>query len=265
MTESDKQKVFEESDFLKLVWEQEDNCEAETDKIISNFGKKAPECLNKIGTVLSFLDRMASCWWVCLGKKENHQIEVLCGKVSSNGRGALRLLRFGFYDESLTLCRTIGEIANLLNLFTLDKNALKIWRDSSQNIHPHFSPVNVRNRIEKLQKSVYIDQLRYRHLSRVTHADPKTRPQSYNIPNISFLGAQLQLGGVATCLDELALALSIAIFFGARLLDSKHSSMDKEITNAIISSSIKLLELIEKATILENDEYYRQFRKSNNQ
>ena len=83
--------------FLNLVWDQEDSCETETDSRIPNMGVKAPKCLEHIGTVLSLLDRMASCWWVCRGG--DHLIEYLCGRVASNARAALRLLRFGFYDE----------------------------------------------------------------------------------------------------------------------------------------------------------------------
>ncbi len=49
------------SDFLQLVWRQEADCEVETDKALNELGKKAPACLQQIGTVLSLADRMASC------------------------------------------------------------------------------------------------------------------------------------------------------------------------------------------------------------
>ena len=174
--EQDNVCVPEGLDFLESVWKQEDDCEVATDKLIPKLGTKAPACLEGIGTVLSLLDRMASCWWVCQGG--DHQLERLCGRVASNARGGLRLLRFGFYDESLVLSRTMGEAANLLNLFALDKAVLKNWKEVSQSGHPNeFSPVRVRCRIEDLQESVLIDSQRYKELSvRAVHAQPETSP-----------------------------------------------------------------------------------------
>ena len=246
--------VFEGLDFLKLVWQQEDNCEIETDKQIPKLGKKAPACLEEIGTVLSLLDRMASCWWVCQGG--NHKIERLCGKVASNARGALRLLRFGFYDESLVLCRAMGETCNLLNLFVLDKGALKDWRQSSKSDYSKFLPVKVRKRIEELQKSVLIDSQRYQRLSNTVHAHPETSPQSYNILRIPTLGAVPQNEGLLICLNELARPLAIAAIFGALVLDFKH-----DIEKQIISSAKSLVEQIGGATITDIDGYYRQLSK----
>ena len=245
--------VPEGLDFLELAWKQEDTCEVETDKRIPKLGKKAPACLKEIGTVLSLLDRMASCWWVC--QESDHQIERLCGKAASNARGALRLLRFGFYDESLTLCRVVGEISNLLNLFVLDKDALEDWKTRHQE--NKLTAVAVRRRIEELQESVPINQQRYRELSkRSVHVNPKTSPQSYNVLGIPTMGAQLQDEGLLICLNELALPLCFATAFGAVLLDLK-----RNIKKQILSSSRNLGEQIGGATIIDIDAYYRQFSK----
>ena len=168
--------------FLELIWKQEDKCENATDKRILRLGEKAPACLEQIGTVLSLMDRMASCWWVCKGG--DHKVERLFGKVASNARGALRLLKFGFYDESLTLCRAMGEIANLLYLFVFDNDALAEWRTDDQDKLP---PVKVRRKIEKLNKIVPVNQQRYRQLSKRVHVNPNTSPQSYNLLEIPTL------------------------------------------------------------------------------
>jgi hypothetical protein len=46
----------------------------------------------------------------------------------SFGRAAMRLAKLAFYDEALSIVRSIGEIANLLALFAPDKVALEEWK-----------------------------------------------------------------------------------------------------------------------------------------
>ena len=227
--------------FLELIWKQEDKCENATDKRILRLGKKAPACLEQIGTVLSLMDRMASCWWVCKGG--DHKVERLCGKVASNARGALRLLKFGFYDESLTLCRAMGEIANLLYLFVVDNDALAQWRTDDQDKLP---PVKVRRKIEKLNKIVPVNQQRYRQLSERVHVNPNTSPQAYNILEIPSSGAYRQDEGILLCLNEVALPLCVAAFSGASLLD-----IENEIKKEIFLASRELCEHIGGVTIVD--------------
>ena len=131
MTDIDKDThVPENAAFLRLLWEQEDACELATDGRLPGMGTKAPACLEEISTVLSLLDRMASCWWIC--RKGDHLIEYLCGRAASTGRAALRLMRLGFYDESLALSRGLGEIANLFALFQEDGRAFSEWKGASR-------------------------------------------------------------------------------------------------------------------------------------
>ena len=243
--------------FLKLVWKQEDSCEVETDKRIPNLGEKAPVCLEHIGTVLSLLDRMASCWWVC--RKGDHRVEYLCGRVASHARAVLRLLRFGFYDESLVLCRGMGETANLLQLFVFDTASFEIWKVSSrQRIRQEFSAVKVRLRLESLSiPPAAVDKERYRVLSeRAAHVHPETTPQSHNILGIPSAGAQLQNEGLLVCLNELAIPLSLTTTFGALILD-----LEKSIKEQVFSASKNLAEQIGGANITEIENYHREVLK----
>lgn len=244
-------------DFLKLVWKQEDACELETDKRIPELGIKAPACLEEIGTALSFLDRIASCWWAC--QKGDHQIERLCGRVASNARAAMRLLRFGFYDESLVHCRAMGEASNLLYLFVLDKDALDEWKRTSPSDRPDmFRPVKVRVRIESLSESVPVAHGRYELLSnRTAHVNATTNPQSYNFLGIPTLGGYLQDEGVLLCLNELALPLCYATSFGAIVLN-----IERDIQKQIFSSVRNLAKQIGGATITEIDDFHTQLWKN---
>jgi len=231
--------VPEGSDFLKLVWGQEDSCERETDGRLPSMGKKAPACLEQLGTVLSLLDRMASCWWRC--REGDHVVEYLCGRVASTGRAALRLMRFGFYDESLVLARGIGEVANLLHLFQLDRSDLEQWKASSrQDRLRRFSPAQVRLRLEALQSSPPISQERY------------TKPQAHNILGVPVAGAIFQNEGLLVSLNELAVALSLATAFGALLLD-----LEKSIKRQIVHAAKCLAEAIGGATIAEISDYHQ--------
>lgn len=249
---TDQNAVPEGLSFLQLIWKQEDDCEAATDELIPNLGEKAPACLDRIGTVVSFVDRMASCWWRCRGG--DHLIERLCGRVSSTTRAALRLLRLGFYDEALLACRAIGEVANILQLFHADMEAFEQWKKSSKNERVgKFRPVKVRLRLEGLKINPAIDRERYSLLcERVAHVDPETKPQSYNALHIPMTGGRLQEDGLVVCINEIALPLSFATFFGILLLD-----FEDDIKKLIISAVMDLAEHIGGAQIATIDEYHR--------
>lgn len=243
--------IPEKLDFLELIWSQEDDCETVTDKLLPTLGEKAPACLENLGTVLSLLDRMASCWWKCRGG--DHLVEYLCGKVASNARGSLRLMRLGFYDESLILCRSIGETSNLLQLFALDKDSLEEWQSSSRRERMNsFGPKSVRVKLEDLG-SPLIKEDRYRLLSeQAAHPHPQTKPQSYNMLEVPRAGASVQQEGLLISLNELALSLLPATIYGTRLL-----SLDCEIRDHILSASRKLAENIGGVTITEIGDYRR--------
>ena len=238
--------------FLDLVSNQENACGAETDVLISQLGKKAPACLRQAGTVLSLLDRMASCWWGCRGG--DHRLEYLCGRVASNARAAFRLLRFGFYDESLGICRGIGEVANLLQLFVSNVESLQCWRTCDpQQIRRNFGPADVRRKLESLGISPAIDKGRYSLLSeRATHVNLRTIPQSHNFLGIPTAGARVQKEGIVVCLDELAISLSCATAFAARTVD-----IDSAMSKHIVSSSILLAKEIGGAHIKSIDDYHK--------
>ena len=246
-----EQVVPEGLDFLDLIWSQEDECELQTDRAFPDLGEKAPACLEEIGTVLSLTDRMASCWWGCGGG--DHAIEYLCGRVETNARAALRLLRFGFYDESLLLSRSIGEIANLFQLFVHDPDSLEVWKKSSSQQWWDFRPARVRAQLTELKTSPLVANERYGLLSsRAAHVHSNTKPQSHNVLEIPTATVILQPEGILICLNEIALPLSGSSCFGALLLD-----LDAVTRETIISSAKSLVEAIGRAQITEIGDYHK--------
>ena len=94
-------------DFLRVVKDQERRCEETFDEWIPTAGVMAPQTMEALGTALSYLDRIATCWWGC--RQGPHVEERMIGRVSSNARVALLGMRSGYYDEVLGLIRQIGK------------------------------------------------------------------------------------------------------------------------------------------------------------
>jgi hypothetical protein len=205
-------------DFLKVLFEQENSCEAETRRRIPELGIRAPACYLSFGTVLSLLENVASCFWGCRGG--DHLIENLAGRVCACSRSSLRLSLFGFYDESLSLSRSIGEIANLLFLFNQDAVAFGQWRQSDKKQRKErFSPVKVRIRLESMDLPVLINERRYGELCEVaTHPTPQTKPQAHNVLGIPSTGGVFQEAGLVVTLNELAAATAFALVPMPKLL-----------------------------------------------
>jgi hypothetical protein len=240
-------------EFLRLVWGQEDECEEETNAKLPGLGAKAPLCLERIGTVLSLLDRLGSCWYGCNGG--DHLIEYLCGRAESTARAGLRLMRFGFYDEALAAARGLGELGNLLFLFSLDEAVLADWKQVSRRERlQRYTPLQVRLAIEQRNIQPPINQERYSLLSeRAAHVQPATRPQAHNLLGVSNAGGVYQEAGLLVSLNELALPLAVAAAFGACLLP-----VAREIRQSVVNASRSLVEVVGGATIDSIDEHYRQ-------
>ena len=163
--------------FLTSILER--RCAVQTDLLLRGAGNKAPQCFEELGTVLSLLDRLSSCFWGCRGG--DHLPEYLVGRAIGNLRSAVQLLRLGYYDESLSLSRNAGEVANLLALFERDSPALADWRAlSGPERWGKYRPARVRTMLEA-HGGPLISTDRYSRLSEIgTHATPSTRPQAHN-------------------------------------------------------------------------------------
>jgi hypothetical protein len=241
--------------YLKLAWKQEDFCEEATDQQIPQMGIKAPQCLENIGTVLSLLERLATCFWGCGGG--DHVTEYLSGRTCSLARSGLRLIKFGFYDESLLMSRSIGEIANLLFLFVNDYSSFDDWKIvSEQQRKKNYSPIQVRLKLEALKLPIPIDQQRYSRLSEMTaHVTPQTKPQNHNLIAKPTLGGYLQQTGVLLALNELAGSLGVAAACAGKL-----SKLNEAYKERIREESVKLLRSAGRINIKEMAQVWSELR-----
>jgi hypothetical protein len=248
--------VPEGLEFFRLVWQFEDKCEAETDEALPQMGKQAPLCLERLGTVLSLLDRLSSCWWGCQGG--DHAIERLIFRAVSVGRASVRLLRLGSHDESIALTRSIGEIANLLcasSHLTTPTSPCGAWliQKAQKDV---FGPVKVRLRIESHGKQAPIDEDRYRSLSTLSlHVTAPIAPQAHNLFERPVSPGHFQPEGFLLGLNEVALAMVYVALFSSTLIPLK-----KELRRIILYSGRDLGEAIGGIDILHIGDYRAKLR-----
>ncbi len=251
-------------DFFKLISRHEDACEARTASILPRLGKLAPLCFENLGTVLSLLDRAASCFWGC--RRGDHVVEYLVGRVCTSSYAARRLFQFGYYDESLSITRSIGEISNLLWLFNLDASTFEKWRRAPDSERRHrFSPVRVRFRLEEIcrekspdLKLLMIQQDRYGALSALaTHVTPETRPQAHNPLRRPLAGSVFQEAGAVVALQELAGATGRAALALPKLL-----GYDERRTGEFRDAGAHLISSIGRLSVLNIDECFAEMRES---
>jgi uncharacterized caspase-like protein len=107
-------------DFLQLMRSLEHRSTEDTWKALPTLGKKLPVAVKAMGTVLSYLDRIASCFWGC--SHDDHRLQYLVGRVTTLTHSALLLTASGHYDEALSLERVLIAIepAKKLRLVILD-------------------------------------------------------------------------------------------------------------------------------------------------
>jgi hypothetical protein len=233
-------------DFLEALDAAADEGSKGADIFLRESGEKLPASVSGLGTVLSQIYRIACCAWGC--KSGDHQIEWLTGRVVNQAMSAFRLIRAGYYDESLVLTRGIGEIANLLWLFDADPNSIADWNGSNRRDRQiHFGPGKVRERLQKLiSMGPPIDKDRYRKLCEIgTHPVPAFAPGHFTGSGRPILGVLLQPVGVYVSITELAFAVAMCAVAIAKL-----SGVGEEQRDEIKSSAVMLTRSLGAFTIL---------------
>lgn len=170
------------------------------------------EDLRLLGTTLSVLHRASTCHGKCRGG--DHILESLAGRSYNLGAAALSLARLGYYDESLSLVRSLGEIANLLALLCKQPELYPKWvlATKSERLR-EFSPAAVREQIgDSEELPIPMERDRYAELCESSaHVTPKTVPNSHNDEGKKFGGGIFQEQGLSKTLSQLAYGLDINV------------------------------------------------------
>lgn len=205
--------------FFKHMRKIEKACDLHTARALRTAGVKAPECIDKLGTLLSQLYRVACCYWGCRGSESGHFAEFLTARTVASALAAVRLIGFGYYDEALALVRNVAEIANLMCLFAGKPELVERWVNlGDPDRRREFSAVKVRKLCEEHRLRAPYDQDHYGALCSVgSHANPRVKPGSHNLQDRATVGAIFQQRGFLVALNELALAV-VSVGVGASLL-----------------------------------------------
>ena len=173
----------------------------------ANLGKSVVE-RRLIGTCMSALYQAATCHRKCHGGP--HVLEALCARMYNLAVGAYILALRGLYDEALNLTRSIGEVANLIALSVVDRNAIREWMSSDKKTRLRkFSPSEVRKAIERTEPAMLLaDNDWYsRFCEAYTHVTPDTKPNMHNASGKAYAGGVYQQEGLENTLGELATVL----------------------------------------------------------
>lgn len=202
--------VPEGTDFFRGVLRFTSRCETLTDEYLASESPQGRISTHEhLGTLLSLLDRASSCWWGC--RRGDHAGEMLVGRCCSYGLCVFKLARSGFYDESVSLARTVGEITNLAVLFVTDPSALQDWQSVEERTRrAKYSPGAVRRALEARSFPVPVDQSRYQQLSgKAVHLPPTIPPQMYNAERHPKTGGCFQETGLCFALAEIGYPFSV--------------------------------------------------------
>ena len=226
----------EELEFLNKIEESNENCCTLTDEFSHSAGEKLPATIKNLGSTLSVFYRISCCAWGCADG--DHQVEWLVGRISNQSLAAIKLIRSAYYDETLVLIRGVGEVANLLQLFSSEKLLLKEWKGSDKRKRiRNFGPAVVRKKLEAIDCKFAIDQDRYQSLCEIgTHPVPGQIPGHFTGTGRPVLGGLLQHVGVYVCYTELSYAVA---FCGTALLGL--IDLEKEVKQKLFDNSAALL------------------------
>ncbi len=185
-----------------------------------------------IGTALNALYQAATCHRKCHGGP--HILEALSGRLYNLGSSAFLLANRGFYDESLNLVRSMGEISNLISMSVIDKTAIKKWIASDKKTRlKEFGPAHVRTLLQQKAPELLIaDTDWYSQFCELyTHVTPQTKPNVHNETGLAHAGGTFQPQGYASALDELATVLASVAMIVCRYF--KFDDLFEEIRCAI--------------------------------
>jgi hypothetical protein len=222
--------------FLKYIRDLESDCTTMTIRALPELGEKAPDCYEALGMTLALLDCGSSCFWGCKGG--DHRLEYLIGRATSTAYAAVGLAVRGYYDQALSLARTLGEIGNLVSLFAVDAKRIDEWKTLDERTRKErFSAYNVRVALEKMGfPDVPINKDRYGRLSVYSiHAIPDQMPQAHGAEGRAIAYPVFQVGGFILALNEIALPVAFIALSAGKLLElqAEVSETFREIAHAL--------------------------------
>ena len=180
-------------ELLQNEFKIEDRIEEATEGLLTKgqLGERAPRTYRELGTALSLLLQVASCQWGCRGGE--HKEENLIRRLANYSFGALRLARLGLYNESICMLRSVAELTNLIELFTVRRGHLNEWYATAPKERwKLFGPAEVRRKIEATSNRPVVDRDSYAALCDAgVHVSPESAQLSHQFDGKVFVGSEL--------------------------------------------------------------------------
>lgn len=177
----------------------------------------------EISISIEIIYKISTCHDICRGG--DHRIEALCGRVLNHASASLSLMVMGYYDEALSLCRSIGEIANLMAYFCIYPDKFPIWVQASRSQRiQQFSPTAVRKGIKRKNSfEMPMTEDDYRLLCETaTHVTPYTRPNDYSTGDKKgHVGPHIQENGKEKVLEILSNLLIYIAIMGSKMTNNE--------------------------------------------
>ena len=197
--------------YFALIGEHRRQCKTTSIARLPSLGKRAPMCFRNLGGMLALLDQLACCAWGCPGTEEGHLTHRLVGRAVSNGNAAVEFALIGQYDEALANARAIGEAANLLSLFAIDRPTMEHWSSLDRRERwAEYHPARVRQKVEASGRPVLVKERDYRLLSEhASHVTPMTQPNAIGVARRPSLGGIYREDLFLLSLNEIAWAVGV--------------------------------------------------------
>ena len=161
----------------------EDESEIFTSKLLldGQLGRRAPAMMERLGNGLSLLSLIGSCAWGC--HNGTHLPENLARRFHNSIRSSIRLAYIGYYEDALALVRVAAEMANLIQLFSLNDEEFQRWIASSPNKRiSNYGGRAVRDKIETMKAVPIVGKERYASLCEAgVHITPESAKQSHDL------------------------------------------------------------------------------------
>jgi hypothetical protein len=211
-----------ELELLQNEFQLEDHIEEATEELLRKGqpGERAPRIYREVGTALSLFLQIASCQWGCRGGE--HREENLIRRLANLSFAALRLARFGLYNESISILRSVAELANLIELFTVSRDHMNEWYATAPKERWRlFGPAEVRRKIEATGNRPVVNKDSYAALCDAgVHVSPESARLSHQFDGKVFAGGEFSPMALLLVLNELAIMLSACLKLSGHLLQA---------------------------------------------
>jgi hypothetical protein len=180
------------TDYLAIARQVQERCAEATEATAAALHREIPATLEALGSAIFALEQFGTCSWGCKGAA--HTIERFAARAVSYSLAMLRLLWFGHYDEAFSLARNLGELANLLLLFSASAKEYESWIAGDEiSRRNDFGAGAVRKRLAEYGSPVALERDHFNELSaRYSHPGQDPTPQMHNLMGVPTMGGRVQ-------------------------------------------------------------------------